>query len=250
MNESSPYSIGGKCILVTGASSGIGASVAVECSKLGARLVITGRNEKRLDETFEKLTGENHIKIIADLSNPRKLEEIIVSIPCIQGVVHCAGLTQIVPFQFAKRELINEVFNVNFFAPIELTRLLVKSKKIVKESSVVFISSISGIYCSAVATSIYSASKGAVNGMAKGMAIDLASRGIRVNTVTPGVIETDFFKESEITQHDLKEGMKRYPLGRYGKPEEVAFAVIYLLSDASKWVTGSNLLIDGGYTLL
>jgi NAD(P)-dependent dehydrogenase (short-subunit alcohol dehydrogenase family) len=126
----------------------------------------------------------------------------------------------------------------------------VKSKKIGKGSSIVFISSVSGVYCSAVASSIYSASKGAVNGLVKGIALDLASKGIRVNSVNPGMIDTDIFSGSAITQDQLDEDMKRYPLGRYGKPEEVAYAVIYLLSDASSWTTGSNLLIDGGYTLL
>jgi len=140
--------------------------------------------------------------------------------------------------------------NVNFFAPIELTRLLVKSKKISKGGSIVFISSITGVYCSFVASSIYSASKGAINGLVKGVALDLAPKGIRVNSVNPGMIETDILSDSAITEDQLKEDMKRYPLGRYGKPEEVANAVIYLLSDAASWTTGSNLLIDGGYTLI
>ena len=140
--------------------------------------------------------------------------------------------------------------NVNFFAPTELTRLLVKSKKISKNGSIVFISSVSGVYCSAVASSIYSSSKGAVNGLVKGVALDLAPRGIRVNSVNPGMIDTDIFSDSAITQDQLNEDVKRYPLGRYGKPEEVAYAVIYLLSDASTWTTGSNILIDGGYTLI
>jgi NAD(P)-dependent dehydrogenase (short-subunit alcohol dehydrogenase family) len=126
----------------------------------------------------------------------------------------------------------------------------VKSKKISKKGSIVFISSVSGVYCSAVASSIYSSSKGAVNGLVKGVALDLAPRGIRVNSVNPGMIDTDIFSDSAITQDQLNEDMKRYPLGRYGKPEEVAYAVIYLLSDASTWTTGSNILIDGGYTLI
>jgi NAD(P)-dependent dehydrogenase (short-subunit alcohol dehydrogenase family) len=143
-----------------------------------------------------------------------------------------------------------EVMNVNFFAPTELTRLLVKTKKIRKGASIVFISSVSGVYCSAVASAIYSSSKGAVNGLVKGVALDLAPKGIRVNSVNPGMIDTDIFTGSAITDEQLKTDMLSYPLGRYGKPEEVAFAVIYLLSDATTWITGSNLLIDGGYTLL
>lgn len=245
-----PFSLEGKTILVTGASSGIGKAIAIECSKLGAQLFILGRNENRLKETFNELSGEGHEYIVTDLSLSSSFKEFCSIIPCLDGIVHCAGLTKILPFQFVTKEDLDEVMNVNFYAPTELSRLLLKNKKINKEGSVVFISSVSGVYCSAVASSIYSASKGAVNGLVKGMALDLAPKGIRVNCVNPGMVDTNILTESDITKEQLKEDMKRYPLKRYGKPEEIAYAVIYLLSDASKWVTGSNLLIDGGYTLL
>lgn len=245
-----PFSLEGKTILVTGASSGIGKAIAIECSKLGAQLFILGRNENRLKETFNELSGEGHEYIVTDLSLSSSFKEFCSIIPCLDGIVHCAGLTKILPFQFVTKEDLDEVMNVNFYAPAELSRLLLKNKKINKEGSVVFISSVSGVYCSAVASSIYSASKGAVNGLVKGMALDLAPKGIRVNCVNPGMVDTNILTESDITKEQLKEDMKRYPLKRYGKPEEIAYAVIYLLSDASKWVTGSNLLIDGGYTLL
>lgn len=245
-----PFSLEGKTILVTGASSGIGKAIAIECSKLEAQLFILGRNENRLKETFNELSGEGHEYIVTDLSLSSSFKEFCSIIPCLDGIVHCAGLTKILPFQFVTKEDLDEVMNVNFYAPAELSRLLLKNKKINKEGSVVFISSVSGVYCSAVASSIYSASKGAVNGLVKGMALDLAPKGIRVNCVNPGMVDTNILTESDITKEQLKEDMKRYPLKRYGKPEEVAYAVIYLLSDASKWVTGSNLLIDGGYTLL
>lgn len=245
-----PFSLEGKTILVTGASSGIGKAIAIECSKLGAQLFILGRNENRLKETFNELSGEGHEYIVTDLSLSSSFKEFCSIIPCLDGIVHCAGLTKILPFQFVTKEDLDEVMNVNFYAPAELSRLLLKNKKINKEGSVVFISSVSGVYCSAVASSIYSASKGAVNGLVKGMALDLAPKGIRVNCVNPGMVDTNILTESNITKEQLKEDMKRYPLKRYGKPEEIAYAVIYLLSDASKWATGSNLLIDGGYTLL
>ena len=245
-----PFSLEDKTILVTGASSGIGKSIAIECSKMGAKLIISGRNENRLKETFELLEGDNHDYIVADLSNKEDIENLSKSLPALNGLVNCAGLTKVVPFPFATRTNFEEVMNVNFFAPTELTRLLVKSKKINKEASIVFISSVSGVYCSAVAASVYSASKGAVNGLIKGMALDLAPKGIRVNSVNPGMIDTDIFTNTAITQNELAEDVKRYPLGRYGKTQEVAYAVIYLLSDASSWTTGSNILIDGGYTLL
>ena len=246
-----PFSLQDKIILVTGASSGIGRAIAIECSKMGARIVISGRNESRLKETYNLLIGEGHPSyIVADLSSKDDIDVLVKEMPKLDGLVNCAGLTRVLPFQFATQNDFKDILEINFFAPTEITRLLVKSRKIKKESSIVFISSVSGVFCSAPAASIYSASKGAVNGLIKGVAIDLAPRGIRVNSVNPGMIDTDIFSDAVITKEQLEEDAKRYPLKRYGKPEEVAHAVIYLLSDASKWVTGSNLLIDGGYTLL
>ena len=245
-----PFTLVGKRILVTGASSGIGKAIAIESSKMGASVIITGRNKQRLKETYSQLEGNGHDLIVADLSINEDLNQLHKELPVINGLVNCAGLTKVAPFPFATRDSFEEVMNVNFFAPTELSRLLVKSKKIGKGGSIVFISSVSGVYCSAVASSIYSSSKGAVNGLVKGVALDLAPKGIRVNSVNPGMIDTDIFSGSAITEEQLKADMQRYPLGRYGKPEEVAYAAIYLLSDAASWITGSNLLIDGGYTLL
>ncbi len=246
-----PFSLQDKTILVTGASSGIGKAIAIECSKMGAKVVITGRNENRLKETYSFLEGQNQPSyIVADLSEIDDIDKLTKELPKLDGLVNCAGLMRILPFQFATQKDFKEILEVNFFAPTEITRLLVKSKKMKKNSSIVFISSVSGVLCSALASSIYSASKGALNGLIKGIAIDLAPKGIRVNSVNPGMMDTDIFSDSGITKEQLEEDTKRYPLKRYGKPEEVAHAVIYLLSDASKWVTGSGLLIDGGYTLL
>ena len=245
-----PFTLGGKTILVTGASSGIGRAIAIESSKMGANVIITGRNEERLKKTYYLLKGRGHGLIVADLSLKEDIERLHKELPVIDGLVNCAGLTKVAPFSFATRDSFEEVMNVNFFAPTELTRLMVKTKKIRKGASIVFISSVSGVYCSAVASAIYSSSKGAVNGLVKGVALDLAPKGIRVNSVNPGMIDTDIFTGSAITDEQLRTDMLRYPLGRYGKPEEVAYAVIYLLSDAATWITGSNLLIDGGYTLL
>ena len=176
--------------------------------------------------------------------------DLVQNSPKIDGIVHCAGINKNIPFSFASPANLNEVMNINFFAPIELTRLLLKAKKIINAGSIVFINSVSGIYCSAPASSMYSASKGALNGMMKGMALDLASKGIRVNGIAPGVINTEIFSSGIITTEQLEENKKTYPLKRFGEPIEVAHAAIYLLSDASKWITGSNLLIDGGLTLL
>jgi NAD(P)-dependent dehydrogenase (short-subunit alcohol dehydrogenase family) len=245
-----PFSLEGKTILVTGASSGIGRATAIECSKMGAKLFITARNEERLRETLSQMEGTEHSIIAADLSEEQGYNKIVEDISLINGIVHCAGVIKTLPFSFIKSESLNSVMNINFTAPTLLTIGLLKSKKIAKNGSIVFISSIAGIWCVTPANAIYSATKGAVNGMTKSMALELAAKGIRVNSVNPGMIETNIFASGTITDEQFQEDMEKYPLKRYGKPEEVAYAVIYLLSDASRWITGSNLVIDGGYTLL
>ena len=245
-----PFSIEGKAIFITGASSGIGRATAIECSKMGARLMISGRNPVALQETFDQLEGNGHVQILADLVDAQAVANIVDQLSALDGIVHCAGFTLTTPFQFVNERDLSAVMQVNFMAPTLISQALIKKKKLNKGASIVFISSVSGVYCSSVGGSMYSASKGAINGLVKGMALDLVSKGIRVNCVNPGMIDTNIFSEGIITQEQLNEDKKRYPLNRYGKPEEVAYAIIYLLSDATKWITGSNLLIDGGYTLL
>jgi NAD(P)-dependent dehydrogenase (short-subunit alcohol dehydrogenase family) len=245
-----PFSLENKTILVTGASSGIGRAIAIECAKMGAKVVVTGRNETRLQETHSLLEGDQPDYIVADLSVNEDVVDLGTKLSTLDGIVHCAGFTIPKPFNFLNREDVNSVMDVNFIAPIFLTQFLLKNKKINKKSSIVFISSISGVYVSYIAGSLYSASKGAINGIVKGLALELAAKGIRVNSVNPGMIETNILESGVISNDQLNEDKKKYPLKRYGKPEEVAYAVIYLLSDASSWTTGSNLLIDGGYTLL
>jgi NAD(P)-dependent dehydrogenase (short-subunit alcohol dehydrogenase family) len=244
-----PFSLEGKTILVTGASSGIGRAIAIECSKMGATVVISARNKERLRETLSLMEGNSHSIIEADLNKKEDRMQIVELSPQIEGLVNCAGLIKTLPFQFVNENNLEEVMNVNFTAPALISAQLVKKKKMAKNSSIVFISSISGNMCVGGGNSIYSASKAAINGIAKNMAYDLAPKGIRVNCVMPGMIDTHIFDSGTITDEQLEEEVKRYPLRRWGKPEEVAYAVIYLLSDASSWVTGSNLVIDGGFTL-
>lgn len=247
-----PFSLKDKTILVTGASSGIGRAIAIECSKMGASVIITARNEQRLQETISFMDNpDEHKMIVADLSNVESTSLIAESVDVkLDGIVHCAGFTTPKPFLFISSEDISGIMDVNYKAPVLLSQIFLKKKMMKRNASIVFISSISGVFVSAVAGALYSGSKGAVNGIAKNMAIELSNKSIRVNCVNPGMISTQIFEEGIITDEQLKEDVKRYPLGRYGRPEEVAYAVIYLLSDASAWVTGTNLLIDGGYTLL
>jgi NAD(P)-dependent dehydrogenase (short-subunit alcohol dehydrogenase family) len=246
----SPFSLQGKVVLVTGASSGIGRSAAIECSKMGAQLIITARNQVRLSDTLTMLQGKGHQLCLADLATDEGVEMLVEKLPQVDGIVHAAGIVKPKPFQFLNRIELEEIMNINFLGPILLTNSLIRRKLINKQASIVFISSISGIMCSFIGGSSYSASKGAINGVIKGMALDLASKQIRVNSIIPGMIDTGIFNESAISRESLDKDKTRYPLGRYGKPQEVAYAAIYLLSDASAWVTGSNLLIDGGFTLI
>ena len=250
MNTYNPFTIEGKTIFVTGASSGIGKAIAIECSKMGAKVIITGRNAERLNNTFMLLEGEGHQLIIADLLIDNAIDNLIEEIPNLNGIVHCAGFTKPVPFQFVNQLDLNEIMKVNFFSPTLITQHLLKSKKISKGASIVFISSISGVLCSYIAGSMYSASKGAINGLVKNLAIEFGIKNIRVNSVCPGMINTDILSSGEVSKEQLEEDIKKYPLKRYGEPEEVAHAVIYLLSGASSWVTGTNIIIDGGYTAL
>jgi NAD(P)-dependent dehydrogenase (short-subunit alcohol dehydrogenase family) len=244
-----PFTLENKKILVTGASSGIGKAIAIESSKMGATLIITGRNKNRLGETFDSLDGKAHKQIVADLRNTEELGELISKITELDGIVHSAGITNPVPFQFIDKIKLENIFSINFMSPTLLSKNLLNKKLIKKGASIVFISSVSGIYCSSFANSMYSATKGAINGLIKGMALDLSGRLIRVNAICPAMIETNILKDGIITIDQLEEDKNKYPLKRYGKPEEVAYAAIYLLSDASSWITGSNLIIDGGYTL-
>lgn len=244
-----PFSLAKKTILITGASSGIGKSVALECSKMGAKVIITGRNSERLNQTFTALTGLDHSQFVADLSFDDEIQQLVEFVPQLDGIVHVAGVVKPKPFQFINRAELDEIMDVNFYAPVLLSNHIIRKKKMNKPASVVFISSISGVLGSFIGGTTYSASKGALNGIVKGMALDLAQKQIRVNTVIPGMINTGIFDGSAITAEDLNEDTKRYPLGRYGKPEEVAYAAVYLLSEASAWTTGSNILIDGGFTL-
>jgi NAD(P)-dependent dehydrogenase (short-subunit alcohol dehydrogenase family) len=246
-----PFSLQGKTVLITGASSGIGKATAIECSKMGANVVITGRNEERLNETFEALQGENNKKFLGDLTLQEDVEKLANQLPALDGIVHSAGISgDRVPFSFISSEKIKSVFDINFFTPALFSKALLKAKKLQNGASIVFISSIGGAISPAVAHSIYCASKSAVSAMAKCMALDLSAKKIRANCICPGMIETPMAEYEGITQEQYEADKNKYPLKRYGKPEEVAYAVIYLLSDASCWITGTNLTIDGGITLL
>jgi NAD(P)-dependent dehydrogenase (short-subunit alcohol dehydrogenase family) len=249
MNSYNPFSLDGKTVLITGASSGIGQAAAIECSKLGAKVIITARNEERLGATLDSLEGDGHLSFPADLSHSEELDILVSGLPEIQGFVSNAGFTKLLPLPFIKENDLKDIFQVNTIAPMLLLQKLLKSKKIKKGGSVVFTSSMAGLGTVTYGNDMYSASKGALCAFVRNAALDLASKGIRVNTVCPGMVNTGILDSGTITKEQLNEDMKNYPLGRFGTPRDVALAMIYLLSDASDWVTGVNFVIDGGLTL-
>ena len=245
-----PYSLDGKTILLTGASSGIGKATAIECSKLGATVIITGRNEQRLQETLDGMPNKGkHNSIVADITTEDGLEHIINSVNQLDGVVLCAGKGLTLPLQFATREKFNEIFEVNFFAPVELLRILYKKKKLNKGASVVFVSSIGGTRTALPGNGVYGASKSAFNTIMKFSAREFSQKKIRVNSVCPGMVDTPFIHRGTLTDDDFKQDMEKYPLKRYGNPKDIALGIVYLLSDASSWMTGQSLVIDGGLTM-
>lgn len=249
MSSYNPFSLTGKTILVTGASSGIGQATAIECSKMGAKLVITGRNVERLQETMNQLEGDGHQQIIAELTETEDVGGLVSSVGLLNGVVLCAGRGMTAPLKFCTPEKYAELFSVNFNAPVELMRQLVKQKKIAQGGSVVFVASIAGNQGrTSPGNAIYGASKAALVSTMRYFAREFGPR-IRVNSVNPGMTRTPLITHGAITQEQYEADMKQYPLQRYGEPMDIAHGIIYLLSNASSWVTGHALVIDGGCTI-
>lgn len=245
----SPFNLNGKTILITGASSGIGRATAISSSRMGATIILVARDEKKLNEVKSELTGEDHKCISADITCEVDVNNLLDQIPPLDGVVFCAGKGLTLPVQFCDREHFDDIFNVNFFGTVELMRLLYKKKKITKEGSIVAIASMGGTMIFSGGNGIYGASKAALNSFMKFAAKEFAARKIRVNSICPAMIDTPLIHRGTVSEEQLAEDAKRYPLKRYGKPEDVANAAIYLLSDASAWVTGTSLIVDGGLSI-
>lgn len=244
-----PFSLKEKTILVTGASSGIGRATAIECSKLGAIVIITGRNSERLQQTYDSLYGLGHLQIIADLNNLEDLTSLVNQVPILDGVVNNAGIAKTQPISFIKEEDLQKIFATNTFTPILLVKQLLRKKKINKNASLVFTSSVSAIK-SDLGNSVYGASKAALQSYVRYCARELAPKSIRANSIHPGMVTTPLITGGAHSDDDLQTDAQKYPLGRYGSPEEIAWSIIYLLSDASAWITGHSLIIDGGISTL
>lgn len=246
------FSLKNKTVLITGASSGIGRSCAIECSKAGATVLAFGRDKERLEETLDRLQVEGRA-ISVDLNKTKAVDEVMKSLEeegiTLDGVIHCAGISTTLPLRMISPDKIQPLFETNVASAIYLTRRATRQKFVPDGgSSVVFISSVMGSVGESGKT-IYSLTKGAVLAASRSIAVELASKNVRINCISPGVVETPMSDSAVYSRNEEARAKieSLHPLG-LGKPEDVAFAAIYLLSDAAQWVTGTNLFVDGGYT--
>jgi len=252
--QHSPFTLIGKTVIITGASSGIGRQCAVSCDQLGASIVLLGRNMERLNETQSLMqNGSRHLVYSLDLCQYNLVEqiltEVVAKIGKIHGVINSAGISTTLPFKMVTPVKLNEFFQVNVFAAMNLARLVTKKAYISeKGGSIVFISSVMGII-GEVGKSLYGMSKGALISGSRSLALEFAEKKIRFNCVSPGVVTSPMSKDVVYSKDEESfNKIKSYhPLG-LGQPEDVANACMFLLSDAAKWITGSNLVVDGGYT--
>lgn len=242
-----PFTLEGKTILVTGAAGGIGRATSVECAKLGAKLLLTDINEAGLQETLSMLEGTGHELMVADLTFQEALDNLVAELPMLDGFVSNAGVTKPTPVKFISKDDLERIMSINTFAPICLTQRLLKKKKFNAGASLVFTVSVGGVFTTAPGNAMYGASKGALQVFVRNVALEGAPR-IRCNSVNPGMVNTNLAGRS-YSDEDREKDIQTYPMKRYGEPRDVALAIIYLLSDASSWVTGHSLIIDGGKTL-
>jgi len=241
----------GKHILITGASSGIGEATARYIVNRGAIVTLVARRGDNLKTICDELLkiSKGHQYISADLTSDKEMKNVVSKINSIDGLVHAAGIVFPLPIKFIQRKHIDNVWGINAISPILLTSSIVASKKINDKASIVFISSVS-TKLPYQGGSIYISSKAAIEGFSKSLALELSSKFIRSNVLSPALVKTQIFVETMEASDakKLKEYEASYPFG-FGEPEDIANAIAFFLSDNSKWITGQNLVMDGGYTL-
>lgn len=252
MSKSNAFSLDNKTILITGASSGIGRQCAISCSEAGATLILLDRDAVGLDGTRKMLYGKGHESIIMDITQydeiEQKIKDPILRLGGINGFIHSAGIEMTLPLKILNHQKLNDIYAVNTIAAIELSRILSKKKYIAEKAGFVFIASVMAIM-GQKGKIAYCSSKGALTSAARAMALELADKNIRVNTVLPGMVMTEMSRQlmGSLSQEAKTNIENMHPMG-LGDVEDVANACIYLISDASKWVTGSSMVVDGGYS--
>lgn len=247
MDTSSAFHLHGKTVLVTGASSGIGRQIAISCAQAGAQVIATGRDLERLSLTLDALPGSGHLAKPMDLCDEAAIKYMVTTLGKIDGVVHAAGIALLAPLRLVTRGHVESQLAANLIGPMQLTQHLLLKNNIQQGGSIVFISSISA-HIGVHGVSSYAASKGALEAMARSLSMEVSKRGMRVNCLAPGMVQSPMLDAARNTTGGLEETIKRYPLG-LGLPEDVANAAIFFLSSASRWITGTTLIIDGGHTV-
>jgi NAD(P)-dependent dehydrogenase (short-subunit alcohol dehydrogenase family) len=244
-----PFQLNNKTILITGASSGIGKQAAISISEMGANVIITGRDRQRLDETFLLLKGKNNLQFSADLLVQEELKNMVEQLPQLDGVFNCAGIVKPFPVKFISAEVLDEFYKINFNAQVLLMAQLTRQKKINKNASIVFSSSIAAAH-PYKGGALYSSSKAALETYSKVIGLEFSNLGIRSNCIASAMVKTPMFDTAEHqgTKERMDEHIKKYPLG-VGLPSDVTNAAIFLLSDASRWMTGQTITLDGGFLL-
>lgn len=248
-----PFSLKGKTILITGASSGIGRQCAIDCAMMGAKVTLLARNIEKLQETLNLMEGEGHQYISFDLTNFDHIEELVKTIVAtngpIDGVIHCAGISTTEPLKITSPNKLEEFYRNNVMGSILLSKEVCKLKNYNKDGcSIIFLSSVMGIVGASMKVS-YSLTKGALIAAARSLACEYAKKNIRFNCISPGVIETPINSQQLYMKNpELRKQFEAKHLLGFGQCNDISYACIYLLSNASRWVTGHNLIIDGGYT--